>query len=58
MKSPQPIINTSAEPKNTYFRQFLLESATDESEKLMGRIGDPDWHFEYTFVSEKCLLKG
>ena len=29
-----------------YFRQFLPKSVTDESEKLMGKIGDPDWHFE------------
>ena len=31
-----------AEPKITYFWQFLLEKATNEAEKLMGRIGDPD----------------
>ena len=35
------------------FRRFLSELATDKSEKLMGRIGDLDLHFDiHTFWSK------
>ena len=48
------VLYSSAVPKITYFQRFCLESGPDESEKLIGRIGDPDQHFEYTtFVLAK-----
>ena len=35
IKYPQPFFHYSAEPK-------ITDLVTDESEKLMGRMGDPD----------------
>ena len=40
------ILSLFGRAKITDFWQFLLESATDESEKLMGKTRDPDGHFD------------
>ena len=51
------VFHSSEEPKITDFRRFLLKTPMHEYVKLMGRIGDHDRHFEYTFVSAKmCSL--
>ena len=63
MKSQQSFFKSLAKPKFTDFQRFFLKLETNESEKLMRRIGNPDGHYEYTFVSAKmspyrrCTLK-
>ena len=49
------IFHSLADPKIIYFCRFLLELVRKESEKLIvGRIGDPDWHFEKVYI---CFSK-
>ena len=49
---------TLRQSQSSDFQWLLLESTMYESEKLMGRIGDPDWHFEYNLhlFRRKCFL--